>query len=176
MLVGDTQDIFSQQMSRDLFLVKDLVEAKATTFGNKKYSAFCYTQYNKLEHRFWQVPKRFKSPKANQNTVWNYWIIWLPDYIETRDDGTIVAHPIIPFWLFQHKMLSKALKTVFKINWKPVLKNYGLCYCEKRLTIPWDERKRSWGGVWFQNKHALIPSKLLRCKAKTFRYMISLWF
>ena len=35
------------------------------------------------------------------------------DYIENRFDGTIVAHPISPFWLFQDKMLPKALKKLF---------------------------------------------------------------
>ena len=51
------------------------------------------------------------------------------EYIENRFDGTIVAHPISSFWLFQDKMLSIALKTVFKNNFE----NNGLCYCEQRL-------------------------------------------
>ena len=43
------------------------------------------------------------------------------DYTKTRADETFVALPISPFWLFQDKMLLKALKKI-KINWKPVLK------------------------------------------------------
>ena len=89
----------------------------------KKYFAFRYTQYDKLGRIFRQVEKGFKFPNADQQTGWKYyWMLGMPDYIETRDDRTIVTHLISPFWIFQDKMLPKILKTFFKINWKPVLK------------------------------------------------------
>ena len=38
--------------SREVFLVGDMVESKATMFGKGKYFVFCYTEYDKSKHRF----------------------------------------------------------------------------------------------------------------------------
>ena len=155
--------LLAQQKSREVFLVGDMVESKATMFGKGKYFVFCYTEYDKSERRFWQVPKVFKFPKANQYTGWKYWMLVMLDYIENRFDGTIVAHPISSFWLFQDKMLPIALKTVFKNN----CENNGLCYCEQRLpsfkmiaTDPEEWYASRTDMLWFQASHCFANPKL----------------
>ena len=112
--------IFPRQESGEVFPVSEVAEGEAPTFGDGKYFAFCYAEDDNSERRFWQVPKGFQFPKADRHAGWKFWMLGIPDHTEKRADGTVVAHPISPFRLFQDKMLPKSAKTVFKVNWKPV--------------------------------------------------------
>ena len=46
----------------------------------------------------------------------------MPDHTEQKTDGTFVSHPIVPFCLFDPKLLPKKLSFIFKNNWRPVLR------------------------------------------------------
>ena len=49
-------------------------------------------------------------------------MLGMPDYTEQEADGTVKVHAIIPFRLFNSKMLPKKVKSAFKVNWEPVFR------------------------------------------------------
>ena len=79
-------------------------------YCNGKYRAFCYAEGSSIVRKLWMVLKRFKFPKADIRTAWNFWLIGKPEHEEVQADGTTVAHPIYPFCILELKITTNEYK------------------------------------------------------------------
>ena len=103
-------------------------------------------------------------PKAKQHTGWKYWMLGMLDYTEIRSDGTIVVHPISPFWLFQDKMLHKTLKTLLLRSIVKIMDSAIVSRESQSLDMTATELEEWYAArtdmIWFQAIYFFVKPKL----------------
>ena len=92
------------------------------TYCDGKYLAFCYAVDGSTDRKFWMLPKKFEFAKCNRKVGWSYWMLGLPNYVEEQPDGSMKAHPIMPFRLLDPSFLPKNLRSALRVTWHPVFK------------------------------------------------------
>ena len=113
---------FEAPASQAADLLNDLADEaneSVPVYGQGKYPAFVYAVDSDTQ-KFWCVPRSFTFPKVNRYEGWKFWILGMPNYKEKAPDGTERAHPIMPFRLFDPKLMPNSAKSAYRINWLPI--------------------------------------------------------
>ena len=95
-------------------------EGNVPTYIDGKYIAFHYALDDCRDRKFWMVPKLFAFPKCDRRSGFRYWLLGMPEYKIVNDDGTLTHHPIMPFRLFDRKLLPPKIRLSYKVNWEPI--------------------------------------------------------
>ena len=93
-----------------------------------------YFVYAHPDGMFYDVPFRFSFPKkTNRRNGWDILVAGQPSYQFVGNDRVTYDAPVRPFHFIKSDRLPKALKAVFRTNWRPI---FTLMQGEDPVALP----------------------------------------